>query len=226
MEDRIYQGNIEPDALANYLVSTFGQYQDLVAQKLGQGNNLLVQIGRVRGWSGNVRGAIGVSISRVPGGIRVTTGQSSWLDLSDGNIAALAIGALFFPPLIIFPLMRGIRGYELYQDIWDTIDEYCTQNSAVPGAATTTHALYCRNCGAVNDESAQQCYLCGTPLHTTQTDQPPLYTPPQEHAPATPYYVPSTVTCPKCGAVVPRTKYCGNCGSELPQPSQSSKPAP
>ena len=46
MEQRLYHGNIDPDALADYLVNMFNQgYSGTAAQKVGQGNQFLVQIG-------------------------------------------------------------------------------------------------------------------------------------------------------------------------------------
>ena len=249
MEERVYHGNIDPIALADYLVSTFGQYEDMAAQKMGQGDHLMVQVGRMSGWSGKVRGAIGISISRFSDGIRVSIGQSNWMDLTNGHVATMLIGALFFPPLMIFPLMRGIQGYALYQDIWNTIEEYCAEQSAAPGSTTTSHAIYCHTCGAVNSENAKQCSFCGTPFQASQAESAALYTPPttakepaalytpsmtakepatlytpptpaQEPASPAPYYVPSQVTCPRCGVVVPMAKYCGNCGSALPEQPQ------
>jgi hypothetical protein len=58
MEERVYHGNIDPNALADYLVRSFnqdfsytgwyGQRYSTMAQKVGQGNQILVQIARAR----------------------------------------------------------------------------------------------------------------------------------------------------------------------------------
>jgi len=43
MEQRMYHGNINPDALADYLVNMFNQgYGGTAAQKVGQGNQVLI----------------------------------------------------------------------------------------------------------------------------------------------------------------------------------------
>jgi len=43
MEQRMYHGNINPDALADYLVNMFNQgYDGTAAQKVGQGNQVLI----------------------------------------------------------------------------------------------------------------------------------------------------------------------------------------
>jgi hypothetical protein len=58
MEQRIYHGNLSPDGLADYLVQTFNQNYSFagwgssslttIAQKVGQGDHVLVQIAQAR----------------------------------------------------------------------------------------------------------------------------------------------------------------------------------
>ncbi len=206
MEERIYNGNIDPQGLANQLVNVFNQGNDLVAQQTGQGDQIFVQIGRMSIWSGSFRGALGISIARQPDGLHVMTGQSSWLNLKDPAISGSLIGALFFHPLLLFPLVRGFRNFTLTQDIWRTIDDYCTQAGSTASSSTSSHTLYCPRCGAVNPGEAQQCYLCDTSLVGAQPG-PPL----------TPDLQPTlyAVSCPRCGATVYGGKFCSNCGSAL-----------
>ncbi|GCE24344.1 zinc ribbon domain-containing protein [Dictyobacter kobayashii] len=205
MEERVYQGNIDPTGLADYLVNTFHQNYDYMgyssryttmAQKVGQDDHLLVQIARARAWSGRIRSSLGVSISRVPGGVSVSIGQSNWFD--DPAIAGSLIGAIFWPPLLLFPLIRGARNFGFYQDVWDAVDTYCNQSGATPGSTTTAHGVYCNNCGSVNDEGVSNCHTCGAPLHAQQ---------PAAQA------SPSTVTCPNCNANVSDGKFCSNCAA-------------
>jgi ribosomal protein L32 len=211
MEQRVYQGNISPDGLADYLVNSFNQGYagDTVAQKVGQGDQVMVQIGRVS-HSGRIRHSIGLSIARVPDGISVSAGQSNWLD--DPAIGGTLIGAIFWPPLLLFPLARGIRNYGLYQDIWQAVDTYCLQAGGRPGNVTATHAVYCQNCGSINEEGVQTCRMCGAPLpvwHPQQgQQQAPVYRPPQPPA--------GQVVCPNCGQTVSAGKYCSNCAAPLP----------
>ena len=76
MELRVYRGNANPNGLADFLVGTFNQGYGMVAQKVGQGDQVLVQIGHMshRGWRG-IRNTIGVSIVRTPDGVNVGVGQ-------------------------------------------------------------------------------------------------------------------------------------------------------
>jgi hypothetical protein len=205
MEQHVYHGNINPDGLADFLVNSFNNYMGrYAAQKIGQGDHILVQIGRMR-YYGMSRGAIGVSISRTNDGIIVSAGQSNYL--SDAALVGNLMGAIFWPPMLLFPLARGIRNYGFYQDVWNAIDTYCTQAGATPGDVSTMHGVYCQNCGALNDEGVETCHMCSAPIATAvQRDQAPQY---QSPAPQ------GTVTCSNCGQTVAATKFCGNCGAHL-----------
>ena len=206
MEQRIYHGNISPDALADYLVGMFNQgYGGAVAQKVGQGNQVLVQIGLLSHSGRRIRNGIGVSIARTPDGVSVATGQANWFD--DPDLGGSLIGAMWWPPLLLFPLARGINSYALYQDIWQAVDTYCAQAGAMQGSVTTAHAVYCHNCGVVNDEGDQVCRMCGAPLYAQQqVQQTPHYQPPPP---------PGQVVCPRCGQTVSAGNFCNNCAAPL-----------
>lgn len=201
MEQRTYRGNVDPNGLADYLVGMFNQDYHTVAQKVGQGDQVLVQIGRGShsGWHG-MRNAIGVSIVRSADGLNVGIGQSRWLNLDDPGMAGMLIGALFFPPLLIFPLLSGVRRFTLYDDIWNAIDGYCAQHGAMQTSAETARGVYCRQCGVLNQENARFCTACGAELHA---------------APPPPPTTQGQVVCQECGQTVAATKFCGNCGTRL-----------
>ena len=207
MEQRMYQGNISPDALADYLVNMFNQgYDGTVAQKVGQGNQVLVQIGLLSHSGRRIRHSISVSIYRTPDGISVSTGQANWFD--DPGLGGSMIGAFYWPPMLLFPLARGINSYALYQDIWQAIDNYCVQAGAMQGSVTTAHAVYCHNCGVVNNEGDQVCKMCGAPLYAPQPQQQA----PHYQAPPPP---PGMVVCPTCGQTVSAGNFCNNCAAPL-----------
>jgi len=226
MEQRIYYGNVSPNGLADYLVNTFNQgYGGTVAQKMGQGDNVFVQVGILSHSGRRMRGAIGLSIAKTHDGISITSGQSNWFDLNDPAFTGGIIAGFFFPPLWLFPLARGINNYRLYQDIWGAVDSYCLQAGAKPGGTTVAHGVYCQNCGAVNDENATECAMCGAPLRPSQASHAPQYRPPaaSQYHPSSPAQTqaapapgPGMVVCPNCGQTVSAGKYCSNCAAVLP----------
>jgi hypothetical protein len=67
MEQRIYQGSVTPEGLADFLVQQYEPKKDLQAQKLGQGESFIVQIGR-GDEPEELRHAVSVAISRPPEG--------------------------------------------------------------------------------------------------------------------------------------------------------------
>lgn len=198
MEQRTYRGNVDPEGLADYLVSTFDQGYNTVAQKVGQGNQFLVQVGHGRyGGRNGIRHAIGVSIVRNGDDVNVAVGQSNWLDLATPGLVGTLFASIWFPPLLIFPLLRGIRNFAIYGQIWDAVETYCTQRGATQAQTTVAHGVTCPHCGVLNHENAQFCSTCGTPL-----------TPPQPAATA-------QAVCAECHQTVPIGRYCGNCGAAL-----------
>jgi uncharacterized paraquat-inducible protein A len=165
----------------------------------------------------DLHGTARISRERDPrrAGIAVATGQSNWFN--DPSLAGGLIGAIFWPPLILFPLARGINNYGLYQDIWQAVDTYCAQAGAIPGTVSAEHAVYCSNCGSINDEDATTCRMCGAPLNAPQqvpqyrpSQQAPQYQPPVQQASGQ-----ETVVCPHCGASVAAGNFCSNCAAPL-----------
>jgi uncharacterized paraquat-inducible protein A len=210
MEQRTYRGNVSPEGLADYLVNTFANREHLVTQRVGQGDNLLVQIGHGSYSGRHIRNVIGVSITRTGDGVTVGVGQSNWIDLADPSLGGMLIGAIFFPPLLIFPLIHGVRRYALYQDLWNAIDTYCVGAGAVRAGTQTAHGVYCPRCGVLNAEENQFCTACGMSLQ-----QAPQYQQPPAQA------APGQVVCPECHQTVSAGKFCSNCGARLSAPEGS-----
>jgi hypothetical protein len=225
MDQRIYYGNINPHALADYLVSIFhqpspfsSQQHRTIAQKIVQGERIFVQIMRVGDWGGSGHEAIGVHILGVAGGVRVEMGSSDWLDLDETGLVGLLFGALLFPPLLLFPLIQSLTHSRLPQDIWNVIETYCVQASS--GRGGRSHApqgFYCTYCGAFNHPSAASCHSCHAPFNFAPPPQPTaqadasagVSTPPGQESQV-------LVTCPGCQASVVAARFCGNCAAPLP----------
>jgi hypothetical protein len=125
MEQRVYRGDIDPQELADFLVSHFDPQEDLQAQQIGQQGAHLVQIGR-----GDVH-AVTVAIARDEDtfGLRVSMGQQQWLNPQTAtHAAAIGLISLLITPWALFallwPLSDVVGKATLPDDIWNAIDTY------------------------------------------------------------------------------------------------------
>lgn len=197
MEQRTYRGTVDPAGLTNHLVTTFGHSYNTVAQTVGQGDRLMVQIGHASHSGRLIRNVIAVGIARLPDGLTVSIGQSRWIDVADSTLTPALVAAVFFPPLLIFPLIRGVQRFALYEDIWNAVDAYCSQAGATRVSVEATPGLSCPRCGVLNHEENQFCTACGLDLRAAATTAA------------------ERVTCPECHQVVVAGQFCGHCGARL-----------
>ncbi len=241
MDQRIYYGKINPEALADYLVGIYHQppfyYQTrhTQAQKIMQGERIYVQIMRAGDWSAGGHRTIGVNILRIPGGVSVEMGASDWLDIDEGGLAGMLLGALFFPPLLLLPLIQGLSGSGFSHDVWNVIDTYCVQASASQGQRShAPQGFYCTYCGAFNHPDAARCHSChvlfnfAPPQTSAERPVSAANVPPTSPAPepqpeaSAPRATSETrpmfalVICPNCKATVAPAHFCGNCAAPLP----------
>jgi hypothetical protein len=137
-EQRVYRGEVAPSELADYLVGQYEPKQDLQAQKLGQGDSLMVQIGR-GDQPEEIRHAVTVAVTRrsdgVPG-VMVTLGQQQWLNPKMATFAAMMglIGLLVTPWALfalIWPVSDLVGSATLPGDVWNTIDTYLASLGAM-----------------------------------------------------------------------------------------------
>jgi hypothetical protein len=228
MDQRIYYGNIHPHALADYLVSVFHQQQPFtsmshrtMAQKIVQGERIFVQIMRTGDWGSSYRNVIGLQIVSIAGGVRVEMGSSDWLNLDETGLIGLLFGTLFFPPLLLFPLIETLANSHFVQDIWNVVDTYCMHASSTRGGRShAPQGFYCTYCGAFNHPSATRCHSCHAPFNFTPPP-PPTAQPATEASAPTPSAQESQalVICPSCQATVAPARFCGNCAAPLPDKS-------
>ncbi|HEU5378117.1 MAG TPA: zinc ribbon domain-containing protein [Ktedonobacteraceae bacterium] len=227
MDQRMYHGNIDPHALADYLVGVFNNqpamhygHSHSMAQKISQGERVYVQIMRVGEWSGYEHNALSVQILRTAGGVSISMGQSDWLDLDQGGLAGMLLGALLFPPLLLFPVLSGLTRSNFAHDVWEAIDNYCIQ--ARPRNPRPSRGFYCSYCGAFNHPAAAHCHSCGAPFDVTappHPEQPGRQQTPDEQQAAerasNDTVEAEQVVCAHCGATVAAAKFCGNCAAPL-----------
>lgn len=187
MEQRIYYGHIDSNALADHLIRVFHQppayYQQhrTMAQKIVQPGRIIVQIMRTSDWSGSGHRALGIHIFPIAGGVSIEMGSSDWLDLDEGGLAGMLLGALLFPPLLLFPLIHGLSSSTFSQDVWNVVDVYCMQPASA-SRAHTSPGFYCTYCGAFNHPHAPRCHSCSAPFNVAPPPQPESPAQPPQHS--------------------------------------------
>ncbi|MGI8587483.1 MAG: hypothetical protein ACR2M0_07310 [Chloroflexia bacterium] len=146
MEQRIYHGNISPEGLAAYLVQQYNMRDRLLAQKLGQGDSLVVQIGQNHHHQGtDMRNAVTIGIHRAPenpNDLVVTMGEQQWITPEMAGYAAMmGLIAVLFTPwalfALIWPVSAMLGSRALPSDIWNQIQTYAMMQGAVPTASQT-----------------------------------------------------------------------------------------
>lgn len=213
MEQRIYQGSIDSNTLAQHLLDTWDQ-GETVAQVLEGDEGIIVQVGqRSSGlFNDEPRNALTLALEPQREGLRVTLGEQQWYRDGGGQIM---VGGLigFFPFFFTWPLGGGRDqpvDSQLTSQVWESVERYVQQRSGITGAATplpqqpsaatgaTTRlsGIHCPSCGTENLPGAERCHECGTYLQARD--------------------------CAQCGVSNPATaNFCMRCGSGLNQPTIS-----
>jgi hypothetical protein len=137
MEQRIYHGNVSPEGLADFLVQRYDPQDDLQAQKIGQGDSLVVQIGH-GDLPEKIKHAVTVGITRAidtEQGVVVTMGQQQWITPHMAAYAAMMglISVLVTPWALfalLWPVSELIGSRTLPGDIWNAIETYVLSQGA------------------------------------------------------------------------------------------------
>src|SRR5206468_2960789 len=108
MEQRTYRGNVSPEGLADYLIQHYNSQEHMRAQKLGQGDALVVQVGHDHDHK-EIHNAVTVGIHRAPGNnneLVVTMGTQQWITPQMAGYAAMmGLIAVLFTPWALFALL-------------------------------------------------------------------------------------------------------------------------
>lgn len=147
MEQRMYWGALQPEALADYLVNYYQPQKDLQAQKLGQNGNFVVQIAR-GDKPEDQRFAVTVTITRGVDnnqgleGVAVTMGEQQWITPRLATFAAMmGLIAVLITPWALFallwPVSEMVGSRTLPADIWQQIQTYVASQGGTFGPAQT-----------------------------------------------------------------------------------------
>jgi hypothetical protein len=194
METKIFHGNITPDELAQKLVASFNR-GNLRAQKIGTGNQTIVQIATDRFNRSGGQTATTVTIQKVTDGISVQVGKQDWVGVA-ASLGKTAFSAFRNPLALISrldDLAQDIESLQLRERIWLTIQELAQTANVSHELSERLRRLECGYCHSANEIGAPQCVACGAPLGNAQPR-----------------------TCKNCGFVVTNAEsVCPNCYNRL-----------
>lgn len=194
MTTRIYHGELDPRLVANNLSAAFhrGNYR---VQKIGDENNMAVQIATRPGLSSGGLTAMTATISKVSDGLSITLGKQNWFGLA-ASLGLTALSAVRNPLSLINrldDLAQDVESITLEDQIWEVIDLTARQYGTGQSLSERLSRTVCPYCLTANKIAAGRCVACGAPLGEVQP-----------------------ATCPYCGFVVQREeKTCPNCNNRL-----------
>ncbi len=197
MDQKTYHGEINPQELADVLVSRFDQ-GDLMARKTGRPDRVVVQIStRAHRRRDDPHTSLAVTIARAEDGVTVTVGEQQVLGIA-ADLVQTGIGALLNPLSLlgeIDDIARDVSKLNLPDQVWEVVEEYCRSVGAGLGLAPEKLLVTCFFCGAGNPIGVGKCPHCGGSLADVQP-----------------------VTCPQCGQILEHdTHLCTRCGARIVQ---------
>lgn len=194
METKVFHGNLSPKQVGQALVAAFNR-GNFRAQKLGSGDQVLVQIATHRQARSGGRTATTITIQKVEDGVSIQVGEQNWMGVA-ASLGKTAFTALRNPFSIIGRLddiAQDIESIQLRERIWETIQGLAHTVGASHQLSERLRRLTCDYCNTANPVGEARCLACGAPLGDAQ----PL-------------------TCQNCGFVVsPQDIVCPNCHQNL-----------
>jgi hypothetical protein len=194
MDQRIYHGKINPQDLANSLVSNFNRGNFRV-QQIGGGDRIAVQIATSEAAISGGKTALSVSFQIVEDGVAVQIGHQAWV----GVAASLGLSALFAlsNPLALLnrldDIAQDFENLQLSEEVWKTIEGTARAMGSGFELSDRLRRFVCSFCGVANPIGEPSCIACGAPSGEAQL-----------------------ITCGNCGYVVKKIeRACPNCGKRL-----------
>ena len=194
MEQRIFHGEITPQALATSLVARFNR-GNLQAQQVGSGDRIAVQIATHRVAQAGGSTAMTIELQKNPDGVSVLIGRQAWMGVA-ASLGATAMAALRNPFSLLGrldDLAQDIESLQLSDQVWQTLEAAARGMGASFELSERLRRLVCAYCDTANPVGEPACIACGAPLGLVQP-----------------------TTCPACGFVVRQNEStCPNCKRPL-----------
>jgi hypothetical protein len=203
MKPRFFYGDISPNDFARSLLAHFNR-GNLVAQKMGEGDRIVVQITTRRQPTSGGQTGLKVLLNAVENGVAVQLGKHNWL----GTAASLGITAMatWRNPFSLIgrldDLAQDIENLQLTDQVWKVVENVARFHNASFELSDRLKRLSCEYCRTANPVGVPHCIACGAPVGSVHPD-----------------------SCLNCGFVIKAGESsCSNCGKQVK--GRVSKPMP
>ncbi len=194
MDQRIYHGMINPEDLAENLISYFNRGNFRV-QQIGSGEKIAIQIATSQNPPSGGQTALSVYIQKVEDGVSVSVGKQTWLGIA-ASLGYTAISAIRNPFKLLErldDLAQDIESLQLSELVWNTINQTAKSLGAGFELSERLRRSVCQYCLTANLVGAPSCVACGAPMGEIQPKM-----------------------CDTCGFVLTSDEtICPNCGTEI-----------
>lgn len=202
MEPRFFYGDVSPNDFARSLLAHFNR-GNLVAQKIGEGDRIVVQIAtRRRPTSGGQTG-LKVMLNAVQNGVAVRLGKHNWLGVA-ASLGLTAMSAWRNPFSLIGrldDLAQDWENLQLVDQVWQVVQNVASFHNASFELSDLLKRTSCDYCQTANPVGAPHCIACGAPMGKVQPG-----------------------TCEYCGFVVKQgERECSNCGKPVRERASNPK---
>jgi len=203
MEPRFFYGKITPQDIARSLYAHFNR-GNLVAQKIGEGDSVIVQIASHRQPASGGQTGLKVLLSTVEDGVAVQLGKHNWLGVA-ASLGVTALAAWRNPFSLIGrldDLAQDISNLQLADQVWQVVENVARFHNASFELSDRLRRTSCEYCRTANPIGVPHCIACGAPMGETQPG-----------------------SCLYCGFVNKQGEiHCSNCGKTIK--GRASKPMP
>ncbi|MFU8772473.1 MAG: hypothetical protein ACNA8H_08650, partial [Anaerolineales bacterium] len=174
MEPRFYFGKISPNDFAKALLAHFNR-GNLVAQKIGEGDRIVVQISTRRQPTSGGQTGLKVLLNVVEDGVAVQLGKHNVL----GVAASLGVTAMtaWRNPLSLIgrldDLAQDLENLQLSDQVWRVIENVARFHNASFELSDRLKRLSCDYCRTANPVGTPHCIACGAPMGDIQPSSCP-----------------------------------------------------
>jgi hypothetical protein len=166
---KIFHGLIKPNDFSRVLIAEFN-HNNLIAQQLGSGNEIVVQITTPKNRRSGGQTALTVTLEKVTDGVAVEVGKQSWLGIaaSLGTTALLALRNPFTLLNRLDDVAQDIESLQINDRIWEVVENVAYAAGATFELSERLRRLVCKYCDTANPVGEPRCIACGAPLGKAQ----------------------------------------------------------